>query len=110
MSTCDCAPGTLTSFAFSNGVVLQRCLLHEVQSWTGADRSASGTAPLTALKDLFVQERGHWKRPVPPPRAAAPAPRPPAPREHVVPADPPTDDLLTALLNARGLTGAWAVA
>jgi hypothetical protein len=113
MSTCGCAPATLTSVAFANGVVLQRCRTHEVQTWTGGDRATSGTAPLPALKDLFVQERGHGKRPAAAARRARVA-RPAAPRPAAAAPDvrpeAPSDDLLTALLNARGLSGAWTVA
>jgi hypothetical protein len=111
MNSCACPPATLTSVAFAHGIVMQRCVSHEQQTWILDGRPIDSATVRPALKDLFIQQRDLRQRP----RSAAP-------RRHAVPlvptptpvvqhpaADPRADDL-TALLNARGLQGSWSVA
>ena len=111
MSTCICAPAHLTSVAFAHGIVMQRCRLHELQTWTKDGQATDARTVRTLLKDLFVETRGT--------RSTSPVAR----RTNVqltLPAQDHTssevamgagaDEALTALLRSRGLQGSWAVA
>lgn len=112
MTSCACPTSRLTSVQFTHGVVMQRCQAHELATWTVDGRRADARTVRGRLKDVFVESRGQR-------RTAAPA-RTPRVAQPAVPAHPagavaamaqaPDDDLLTALLNARGLTGSWATA
>lgn len=123
MSLCSCPPDALTSVAFADGTVLLRCGAHERQAWLVDGEPAPRQAALDGLRALFTEQRYQRARRPRRPRPAVvdlvvPAPRmvPPA----VVRLDPPRVDahqrdrrdgeLLTALLQARGLPGTWAVA
>jgi hypothetical protein len=113
METCSCALSSLTSVTFARGVVMRRCPVHEIQTWTvDGSRTDAGTAR-SLLKDLFVEMRGQ--------RARSTSPTPVRRVLHLnVPSqdDPDSevalpagaDEHLTALLNSRGLQGSWAVA
>ena len=106
MSTCACPASSLTSVSFAHGVVMQRCGSHELQTWTVNGRRTDGRAVRGLLKDLFVETRGQRR-----PAAELPTHQVArsGARTHVAP-DATTDERLTALLNARGVQGSWAIA
>lgn len=118
MSSCSCSPESLVSVTFRNGTVLLRCPAHEIQRWLVDGRPVAVPTALDGLRSLFVEHRGVRAAPQPAPAAAE---RPAADRVIQLPraaaaAQSPQDPArvddaaLTALLNARGLTGSWAVA
>ena len=110
MSTCICAPAHRTSVAFAHGIVMQRCRVHELQTWTQHGRPTDARTVRTLLKDLFVETRGV--------RSTSPVDRP-APVRLTLPAQDHAssevalgagaDEALTALLRSRGLQGSWSV-
>jgi hypothetical protein len=111
MSTCVCAPAHLTSVAFAHGIVMSRCRVHDLQTWTQDGRLTDPRTVRTLLKDLFLETRGT--------RATSPGTRPAPPRPSVptqehgvseVVLDAGADEALTALLRSRGMNGSWAVA
>lgn len=113
MSTCACAPSHRTTVAFSHGIVLQRCRLHDLQTWTLDGRATDAPTVRGLLKDLFVEARGARTRSTSPLRRRASAPlRAAVPTE--VPRDVAlgagADEALTALLRSRGVQGSWSVA
>lgn len=115
MSTCPCPSTALAAVTFDNGAVLLRCPSHEQQRWLVEDREVSTTDALALLRDAFVA--GRSRRPEPGTRRNKIVRMPDTPAVAVDPY-PETPQLsgddasadLTALLNARGLTGSWAVA
>ena len=113
MDNCSCAPASLTCVTFARGVVMRRCPVHEIQTWTvDGSRTDAGTAR-SLLKDLFVDLRGQRGRSTSPARGRrvlhldVPSVADPS-SEVALPAG--ADEHLTALLNSRGLQGSWAVA
>ena len=100
MSPCTCAVPDLTAVRFAQDVVLLRCTRHEQQAWTVDGRPATAARAHAVLREVF--EDGRTRRHTP--RVA--------PHARVVQLVPPasTAEALTALLNARGLAGSWAVA
>ena len=113
MSSCCCPRAALAAVTFDNGAVLLRCTAHEQQRWLVEGREVATSEALGLLRDAFTA--GRSRRPEPPtrrhrvvrmPDTAAVDPYPQAP----VPTGRGADADLTALLNARGLTGSWAVA
>jgi hypothetical protein len=128
MSLCPCSPDSLTAVTFENGIVLQRCGVHDVQSWVVAGETTDRDEVLANLRGVFSVRNEQRRRdrapvartpaPVAPaaPRSAPPAPEPnptvdltPAATAEILRANSP-DEQLTALLQSRGLPGAWAVA
>lgn len=108
MTSCACPASSLTAVQFAHGVVMQRCRSHELATWTVNGRRADTRTVRGLLKDLFVESRGQR-------RDSAPAHASRVVRRDVpVPVDAlaglQDDDLLTALLNARGLQGSWVTA
>lgn len=122
MSMCPCSPSSLTAVTFENGIVLQRCGMHDVQGWVVAGEATDRDEVLANLRGVFSVRNDQRRRD----RAAvartatpvAPATAPPAPVAPATAAAPTPemlratnpDEQLTALLQARGLPGAWAVA
>jgi hypothetical protein len=103
-STCTCTRSQLTTVRFAHEVVLLRCARHEQQFWTVGGRPASASRAHDVLREVFVEGRARrGGRRVPSPRRGVqlvpPSPAPAA-----------TAQSLTALLNARGVEGSWAVA
>ena len=125
MLPCGCARPALISLTFGPGIVLLRCAAHETQSWL-VDGAETGTADaLASLKTLFVERRGrrqpatdgaaHPRRRRTDVRAdvRADVPAQPAARPAALPAVVDLGDAdarLTALLQARGLSGSWSIA
>ena len=109
MNTCACAPAARTSVAFAHGIVMHRCRVHELLTWTVEGRPVETSDVRGQLKDLFVEERGQQRRASGP--AADKVIRLSAPLERTAPADDATvDEQLTALLRSRGVQGSWATA
>lgn len=111
MSTCPCSSHALVLVTFDNGTALLRCPAHETQRWLVDGRPADSTEALSALRELFVQERTERRSR----RRARTRPRvirlpEPAPVQQVTPPLGVDDASLTALLQARGLSGTWAIA
>lgn len=111
MSTCVCPPAHLTAVGFAHGIVMQRCRVHELQTWTQDGRPTDADAVRSLLRDLFVETRGA--------RATSPVSRPAAgsvpsaSQSHAsseVALDAGADEALTTLLRSRGLAGSWGVA
>lgn len=126
MSLCPCSPDSLTAVTFENGIVLQRCGVHDVQSWVVAGETTDRDEVLANLRGVFSVRNEQRRRdrapvartaaPAAPRPAAPPAPEPtptldltPAATAEILQASSP-DEQLTALLQSRGLPGAWAVA
>ena len=115
MSSCRCPRTALAAVTFDNGAVLVRCPSHEQQRWLVEGREVSSTDALALLRDAF--SAGRNRRPEPGTRRHKVVRMPDTPAVAVDPY-PETPQLsgddasadLTALLNARGLTGSWAVA
>lgn len=116
MSSCCCPRTALSAVTFDSGAVLLRCHAHEQQRWVVAGREVSSTDALALLRDAFLAGRSRRPEPrsrrhhkvvqLPDTPAVAADPYPATPR--LSGADASAD--LTALLNARGLSGSWAVA
>ena len=108
MTSCACPASSLTAVQFAHGVVMQRCRSHELATWTVDGRRADTRTVRGLLKDLFVETR--CQRRTPSPRALPVA----VPAQATAAVDVldglAADDLLTALLNARGVQGRWATA
>jgi hypothetical protein len=108
MSMCPCPPSSLTAVSFDRGLRLLRCGVHEQQGWELDGRPVDRADVLDNLRSVFADRRGQRRTG----NLAAPArqsPRAAAPTADVIQL-PHTDEGLTALLRARGLTGAWAIA
>ena len=117
MNRCACPASSLTSLEFAHGVVMQRCMSHEQQSWTVDGRLADARTVRSLLKDLFVEARGQRRSTVGArPRRVGHLNAPARDRTTSgapaagVDVDAGADEQLTALLRARGLQGSWAVA
>lgn len=113
MSTCPCSPDALTRVTFDNGTVLLRCPAHEAQRWLVDGQPVDSAAALAGLRELFTQQRGSRAGRVRTPHRVIqlPTSRETVPARDVDVRDVRVDDAsLTALLQARGLTGSWAVA
>ena len=113
MSSCSCPRTALTAVTFDGGAVLLRCLAHEQQSWVVDGREVTASDAMALLRDSFVA--GRSRRPAPGTRRHKVVRMPDTPAVDPYPQTPqPTgrgaDADLTALLNARGLSGSWAVA
>lgn len=113
MSPCRCPRVALAAVTFDNGAVLLRCPSHEQQRWLVEDREVSTTDALALLRDAFVA--GRSRRPEPGTRRHEVVRMPDTPAVDPYPETPRLSGNdasadLTALLNARGLTGSWAVA
>ena len=113
MSSCPCPRTALAAVTFDNGAVLLRCPSHEEQRWLVEGREVSTTDALALLRDSFVA--GRSRRPQPGTRRHRIVRMPDTPAVDPYPETPQLsgDDAsadLTALLNARGLSGSWAVA
>lgn len=115
MSSCSCPRTALAAVTFDNGAVLLRCPSHEQQRWIVAGQEVSSTDALALLRDAFAAGRSRRPEPgtrrhkvvrMPDTTTVAVDPYPQAPQ--LSGTDASAD--LTALLNARGLTGSWAVA
>jgi hypothetical protein len=109
MSMCPCPPNSLTAVSFDRGLRLLRCGVHEQQGWELDGRPLDRADVLENLRTVFTSRRGQRREAglaVPTP---APARTGPAPAAEMIQL-PHTDEGLTALLHARGLTGAWAIA
>jgi hypothetical protein len=108
MSMCPCPPSSLTAVSFDRGLRLLRCGVHEQQGWELDGRPVDRADVLESLRTVFSDRRGQRRAGC----VVTPAPQPArsaAPAAGVIQL-PHTDEGLTALLHARGLTGAWAIA
>lgn len=105
MTTCACPATSLASLRFADGLVLLRCSAHEQQTWYVDGRPAERHEVLPVLKELFVDRRGERAGRRAPARQVVQLPE-------AAPAVPEKADnaRLTALLQARGLSGTWVVA
>lgn len=108
MTTCACPATSLASLRFADGLVMLRCASHELQTWYVDGRPAERHEVLPALKDLFVDRRGERRSTPAPARRVVRLSEPVA--YDAGPADTDDSARLTALLQARGLSGTWAVA
>lgn len=110
MSMCQCPPSSLTTVSFDRGLRLVRCGLHELQSWEVDGRPLDRADVLESLRTVFASRRGQRRDE----GAATPAPEPAraaaSPQARDVIQLPHTDESLTALLQSRGISGAWAIA
>lgn len=118
MSSCTCTDDALTRVTFGNGTVLLRCPAHEAQRWLVDGRPAETRSAMAGLRELFVEQRSARARRAAPPRRRGSVIRLPEPPRTTRDSAPPTtagtprvdDDSLNALLQARGLSGTWAIA
>lgn len=115
MCSCSCPRTALAAVTFDNGAVLLRCPSHEQQRWLVEDQEVSTTDALALLRDSFVAGRTRRPEPGTSRHKIVRMPETPAGAVDPYPGTPQLsgDDAsadLTALLNARGLTGSWAVA
>lgn len=114
MSMCPCPPSSLPAVSFDRGLRLLRCGLHEQQSWELDGRPLERADVLDSLRVVFASRRGQRRDEGAATPAPVPATAPPAAWREVravirLPV-PQTDESLTALLHARGVSGAWAIA
>lgn len=113
MAMCPCPPSSLAAVSFDRGLRLLRCGVHEQQSWEIDGRPLERADVLHNLRVVFASRRGQRRdegaaRPAP---ALAPAPSARQEAQAVIQLPVlQTDETLTALLHARGLSGAWAIA
>lgn len=103
VTECACLADSLTSVRFAGDVVMLRCAVHDVQRWVVDGRPAAREDVLPILRGVFGECRGERRTS----RNALPLRRRCAPQR--TPAGTP-DEQLTAVLRARGVPGAWAVA
>lgn len=121
MSSCSCPAASLTSVSFDHGMELRRCGAHDTQQWVVDGQVRDRTEVLTTLREAFLARRAQ-RRPAtrlptpdaPPPALPAALPAAPAaaapPVRIELPDDATAEQALTALLRARGVDGAWAIA
>ena len=113
MSFCACSPDQLTTVTFDQGIVLLRCGLHDLQCWVVDGQQQERTDVLENLRAIFLERREQRRRSATPAAEDRVIQLPSAPSTRCAPlaAVPESDaDKLNALLQARGLTGAWSIA
>lgn len=123
MEMCACPTASLTAVTFEQGIVLQRCSAHDTQTWVVEGEATDRAEVLENLRSVFLERREQRRRAATPTqsrpddvislttpgRPVRPASAPPV--VHVqLPPGATSDEQLTALLQARGLPGAWAIA
>lgn len=124
MEMCACPPASLTAVTFEQGIVLQRCAAHDTQSWIVEGEATGRAEVLENLKAVFLERREQRRRAAAPksprpddvirlteaPAAADRPARETAKTQIQLPPGATSEEQLAALLQARGLPGAWAIA
>lgn len=113
MSSCTCTDATEATVSFQNGTVLLRCADHDRSRWLVDGQEVPTAVAFSRLREHFHAERLQPQRHKTPRRQVVLLPQPRAVEPYEVRATPvtaPSDEELTALLQAHGVSGSWAVA